>query len=64
MALAEMNKLRDEAIAKFSLLDTRIVHRVGVVGQSVDDRRIEAACADLEKGVTPQGDTPSLNKVG
>lgn len=32
MALAEMNKLRDEAIAKFGLLDARIVHRVGVVG--------------------------------
>jgi molybdopterin synthase catalytic subunit len=31
MALAEMNKLRDEAIAKFGLLDARIVHRVGVV---------------------------------
>jgi molybdopterin synthase catalytic subunit len=32
MALAEMNKLRDEAIAKFGLLDARIVHRVGLVG--------------------------------
>ena len=32
MALAEMNKLRDEAIEKFALLDARIVHRVGVVG--------------------------------
>lgn len=32
MAEAEMNKLRYEAIAKFSLLDARIVHRVGVVG--------------------------------
>ena len=32
MALAEMNRLRDEAIKKFSLLDARIVHRVGVVG--------------------------------
>jgi len=31
MALAEMNKLRDEAIAKFGLLDARILHRVGVV---------------------------------
>ena len=31
MAVAEMNKLRDEAIAKFALLDARIVHRVGVV---------------------------------
>jgi molybdopterin synthase catalytic subunit len=32
MALAEMNKLRDEAIAKFTLMDARIVHRVGTVG--------------------------------
>ena len=32
MALAEMNRLRDEAIARFGLLDARIVHRVGVVG--------------------------------
>jgi len=32
MALAEMNKLRDEAITKFALLDARIVHRIGVVG--------------------------------
>jgi molybdopterin synthase catalytic subunit len=32
MALAEMNKLRDKAIAKFTLLDARIVHRIGVVG--------------------------------
>ena len=32
MALAEMNKLRNEAIEKFALLDARIVHRVGVVG--------------------------------
>ena len=32
MAVAEMNKLRDEAIARFGLLDARIVHRVGVVG--------------------------------
>jgi molybdopterin synthase catalytic subunit len=32
MALAEMNKLRDEAIKRFTLLDARIVHRVGVVG--------------------------------
>lgn len=32
MALAEMNKLRDEAIAKFALLDARLVHRVGTVG--------------------------------
>ncbi|MDD5057120.1 MAG: molybdenum cofactor biosynthesis protein MoaE [Sideroxydans sp.] len=31
MALAEMNKLRNEAIAKFSLLDARIVHRVTTV---------------------------------
>jgi molybdopterin synthase catalytic subunit len=32
MAVAEMNKLRDEAIEKFCLLDARIVHRIGVVG--------------------------------
>jgi molybdopterin synthase catalytic subunit len=31
MALAEMNKLRSEAIAKFGLLDARIVHRVTTV---------------------------------
>ena len=31
MAVAEMRRLRDEAIAKFNLLDARIVHRVGVV---------------------------------
>ena len=32
MAEAEMNKLRTEAIARFALLDARIVHRVGVIG--------------------------------
>jgi molybdopterin synthase catalytic subunit len=32
MAVAEMNRLRDDAIAKFGLLDARIVHRIGVVG--------------------------------
>jgi len=31
MALSEMNKLRSEAIDKFSLLDARIVHRIGTV---------------------------------
>lgn len=31
MALAEMIKLREEAIKKFDLIDARIVHRVGVV---------------------------------
>jgi len=31
MALAEMNKLRSEAIARFGLLDARIVHRVTTV---------------------------------
>ena len=31
MALPEMRKLRDEAIARFGLLDARIVHRLGVV---------------------------------
>jgi molybdopterin synthase catalytic subunit len=32
MAVAEMKRLRDEAIAKFGLLDARVVHRIGVVG--------------------------------
>jgi molybdopterin synthase catalytic subunit len=32
MALAEIRKLRSEAIEKFGLLDARIVHRVGMVG--------------------------------
>lgn len=32
MALAEMNRLRDEAIQRFGLLDARIVHRVATVG--------------------------------
>ena len=32
MALAEMHILRDEAIARFGLLDVRIVHRIGVIG--------------------------------
>ena len=31
MALAEMRKLREEAIARFGLLDARIVHRVTTV---------------------------------
>ena len=31
MALAEMNRLRGEAIEKFGLLDARIVHRVATV---------------------------------
>ena len=31
MALAEMNKLRSEAIEKFGLLEARIVHRIGTV---------------------------------
>lgn len=31
MAVAEMNRLREEAISKFGLLDARIVHRVGIV---------------------------------
>lgn len=31
MALAEMRKLREEAIAKFGLLDARIVHRIATV---------------------------------
>ena len=32
MAEAEMKKLHTEAIAKFALLDARIVHRVGEIG--------------------------------
>ncbi|MEI7612147.1 MAG: molybdenum cofactor biosynthesis protein MoaE [Betaproteobacteria bacterium] len=31
MALPEMHKLREAAIARFGLLDARIVHRLGVV---------------------------------
>ena len=31
MALAEMNALRSEAIAKFALIDARLVHRIGTV---------------------------------
>ncbi len=31
MALPEMQKLRDEAIARFGLIDARIVHRLGIV---------------------------------
>ncbi|MBI5889747.1 MAG: molybdenum cofactor biosynthesis protein MoaE, partial [Nitrosomonadales bacterium] len=31
MALAEMKKLREEAISRFALLDARIVHRVTTV---------------------------------
>lgn len=31
MALAEMNKLRNEAIERFILLDARIVHRISTV---------------------------------
>jgi molybdopterin synthase catalytic subunit len=31
MAVAEMERLRDEAISKFVLLDARIVHRVGII---------------------------------
>lgn len=32
MALAQMNRLREDAIEKFKLLDARLVHRVGVLG--------------------------------
>ncbi|HYR05215.1 MAG TPA: molybdenum cofactor biosynthesis protein MoaE [Gallionella sp.] len=37
MAVSEMSKLREEAIAKFGLLEARIVHRTGVVkaGESI-----------------------------
>lgn len=31
MAVAEMLKLREEAIARFGLIDARLVHRLGVV---------------------------------
>jgi len=31
MALAEMNRLRDEAMTRFGLLDARIVHRIGTI---------------------------------
>ena len=31
MAQAEMNALRDEAIAQYGLIDTRLVHRIGTV---------------------------------
>ena len=31
MAVAEMRKLREEAIARFGLIDARLVHRLGVV---------------------------------
>ena len=31
MALSELNRLRNDAIAKFGLLDARIVHRIGTV---------------------------------
>ena len=31
MALAELNKLRSDAIEKYALLDARIVHRLGTV---------------------------------
>ena len=32
MALAELKKLRSDAIEKYALLDARIVHRLGTVG--------------------------------
>ena len=38
MAVAEMNKLCDEAMTRFGLLDARTVHRVGLVkagGESI-----------------------------
>jgi len=31
MALAELTKLRDEAITRFGLIDARIIHRLGTV---------------------------------
>jgi len=45
MALAEMSKLRSEAIDRFVLLDARIVHRVGVVGAG-DQIVFIATCAE------------------
>ncbi|MEF8703585.1 MAG: molybdenum cofactor biosynthesis protein MoaE [Candidatus Accumulibacter sp. UW26] len=37
MAVAQMQRLRDEAIERFGLIDVRIVHRLGVVraGESI-----------------------------
>ena len=31
MALAEMKRLREEAISKFKLIDARIVHRIATI---------------------------------
>ncbi len=45
MALAEMNKLRSEAMAKFDLIDARIVHRVTTV-QAGDNIVFIAAAAE------------------
>jgi len=45
MALAEMRKLRDEAIEKFGLLEARIVHRVATVSAG-DNIVLIAAAAE------------------
>lgn len=45
MALSEMNKLRTEAMAKFGLIDARIVHRVTTV-QAGDNIVFIAAAAE------------------
>lgn len=45
MALAEMNKLRMEAMAKFGLIDARIVHRITTV-QAGDNIVFIAAAAE------------------
>jgi len=45
MALSEMKLLREEAIAKFGLLDARIVHRIGTV-QGGDNIVLIAAGAE------------------
>lgn len=45
MALVEMNKLRTEAMAKFGLIDARIVHRVTTV-QAGDNIVFIAAAAE------------------
>ncbi len=48
MALAEMNRLRDEAIEKFALIDARLVHRVGTV--SGGDNIVFIAAAAEHRG--------------
>lgn len=50
MALAEMNKLRSEAIEKFNLLEARIVHRVTTV--KVGDNIVFIAAAAEHRAAT------------